>query len=161
MATAALYPTVSLGGSISTLGGTGIGSLGDDFQFSIGPLISWSFPNIAVARARIAQAGAAADGALAQFEQTNLTALQEVETALANYAKELDRRSALRRARDQSARAVQLSRMRFDAGVDSFLPVLIAQRALADLEAQLAVSDAQIATYQITLFKALGGGWSA
>jgi NodT family efflux transporter outer membrane factor (OMF) lipoprotein len=159
--TAALYPSVSLGGSISTMGGTGIGALGNDFQFSIGPLISWTFPNIAVARARITQAGAAADAALAQFEQTNLTALQEVETALTNYARELDRRSALRRARDQSARAAQLAHMRFSAGIDSFLPVLDAERTLASLEAQLAASDAQVATYQIALFKALGGGWSA
>jgi outer membrane protein, multidrug efflux system len=161
VATSALYPSVSLGGSISTMGGSGIGSVGDNFQFSLGPLISWSFPNIAVARARIAQAGAAADGALAQFEQTNLTALQEVETALTAYAKELDRRAALRRARDQSATAVRLSRMRFDAGVDSFLPVLVAERTLASLEAQLAASDAQVATNQITLFKALGGGWQS
>jgi outer membrane protein TolC len=118
-------------------------------------------PNIAVARNRIAQAGAAADGALAQFEQTNLTALQEVESALTAYAKELDRHAALRRARDQSARAVELSRQRFDAGVDGFLPLLIAQRTLAATQAQLAASDAQVATDQITLFKALGGGWSS
>ncbi|MDP3173221.1 MAG: efflux transporter outer membrane subunit [Phenylobacterium sp.] len=158
VATASLYPSVTLGGSIGTSAARA-GDLGDDFSFSVGPLISWNFPNIAVARARVRQAGAVADGALARFEQTNLTALQETETALTNYARELDRRAALQRAAAQSARASQLSRLRFDAGADSFLAVLDAERTRADLDAQLARSDAQVTTNQIAVFKVLGGGW--
>lgn len=161
VATASLYPSISLGGS---LGSTALdaGDLGEDsnFRFSVGPLISWSFPNIAVARSRIAQAGAGSDAALANFDQTVLVALQETETALSAYANELDRRAALQSARDQAARAAQLSRLRFDAGVDSFLTVLDAERTLAGADAQLAASDALVTTYQISLFKALAGGWS-
>lgn len=161
VATASLYPSISLGGS---LGSTAMdaGDLGEDanFRFSVGPLISWSFPNIAVARSRIAQAGAGSDAALANFDQTVLVALQETETALSAYANELDRRSALQSGRDQAARAARLSRLRFDAGVDSFLTVLDAERTLAGADAQLALSDALVTTYQISLFKALAGGWS-
>ncbi|MDP3489098.1 MAG: TolC family protein [Phenylobacterium sp.] len=159
VATASLYPTVTLGGNISSLAADS-SSLGDDYQFSVGPLMSWSFPNILAARSRISQAGAAADGALASFEQVNLTALQETETALTVYAKALDRRAALQRARDQGERAARLSRMRYEAGVDSFLGVLDAERTLAGLAAQLAQSQAQVANAQIDLFKALGGGWA-
>ena len=158
VATAALYPNVTLGGSISTLAAES-GDLGDDYQFNVGPLISWSFPNIVAARSRVAQAGAAADAALAQFEQANLTALPEAETALTQYAKALEQRAALQRARDEGARAARLSRMRFDAGVDSFLTVLDAERTLASLEAQLAQSQAAVANAQIAVFRALGGGW--
>lgn len=160
VATASLYPSVTLGGSISTAAAKA-GDLGDDHTFGVGPLISWNFPNILAARARIKQAGASADGALANFEKANLTALQEVETALANYARELDRRAALRRARDQGAEAVRLARLRREAGADSLLTLLVNERNLATLEAQLAQSDAQVTTNQIALFKALGGGWSA
>ena len=96
----------------------------------------------------------------ATFDQTVLVALQEVETALADYANELDRRSALQAARTQAADAARLSRVRFDAGADSFLTVLDAQRTLAAADAALAGSDAQVTTNQITLFKALAGGWS-
>ncbi|MDP2213205.1 efflux transporter outer membrane subunit [Phenylobacterium sp.] len=159
VATASLYPTVTLGGSISTQAADAA-NLGDDYQFSVGPLISWSFPNILAARARISQAGAGADAALASFEQVNLTALQETETALTQYAKALDRRAALQRARDQGERAARLSRMRYEAGVDSFLGVLDAERTLAGLQAQLALSQAQVADAQIALFRALGGGWA-
>ncbi len=160
VATASLFPTISLGGSI---GSTALeaGELSDDgnIRFSFGPLISWSFPNIAVARARIAQTGALSEAALATFDQTVLTALQETETALSAYANELDRRAALTEARDEAARAAQLSRLRFNAGADSFLTVLDAERTLAAADATLASSDALVTTYQIALFKALAGGW--
>ena len=159
VATASLYPTVTLGGGIAT-SGSRAGDLGDDFTFNIGPLISWSFPNVAVAKARIAQAGAAADGSLARFDKANLTALQEAETALSQYARELERRAALTRARDQSALAARLARQRYDAGVDSFLSVLDAERTKANLDSQLAQSQALVATYQVAVFKALAGGWT-
>jgi len=160
VATAALYPSISLGGSFGSTALDG-GDLGDDqnYRFSFGPLIGWSFPNIAVARARIAQTGALTEAALATFDQTVLTALQETETGLSNYANELDRRAALTEARDQAAVAARLSRLRFDAGADSFLTVLDAERTLAQSDAALAQSDALVTTYQIALFKALAGGW--
>lgn len=158
VATAALYPSVTLGGSISTIA-QNAGDLGNDYQFSVGPLINWNFPNILAARARVKQAGATAEGALATFEKANLTALQETETALNAYARELDRRAALTRARDQGEKAARLARLRLEAGSENLLNVLVQERNLASLEAQLAQSDAQVTTNQITLFKALGGGW--
>ena len=161
VAVASLYPTIQLGGS---LGATAFDAsdLGDDaaFRFSVGPLISWSFPNIAATRARIAQAEAGTDIALANFDQTVLVALQETETALSAYANELDRRAALTTARDRAADAERLSRLRFDAGADSFLSLLDAQRTLAQANAALAASDAAVSNNQITLFKALAGGWA-
>ncbi|HVL43159.1 MAG TPA: TolC family protein, partial [Brevundimonas sp.] len=160
VATADLFPRITLGGG---LGATALdaGGLGDseNFRFSVGPLISWSFPNVFAARARIEQADAASEAALARFDQAVLVALQETETALANYANELDRRAALQAARDEAATAARLSRLRFDAGADSFLTVLDAERTLAAADAQLAASDALVTTYQISLFKALAGGW--
>ncbi len=160
VATASLFPTISLGGS---LGSTALetSDLSDDtsFRFSFGPLISWSFPNILAARARIEAADARTEAALANFDQTVLSALQETETALSSYANELDRRAALTEARDQAANAARLARLRFDAGADSFLTVLDAQRTEAGAEAALAQSDALVTTYQIALFKALAGGW--
>ncbi|MFC3080137.1 efflux transporter outer membrane subunit [Phenylobacterium terrae] len=157
VATADLYPRVTLGGALST--NDAGGSFGDDFSFSIGPLIQWSFPNVAAARARVRQASAGADAALAQFEQTTLSALQETETALVRYARELDRRAALERALEAGREAARLSRMRYEAGADSLLAVLIAEQRVAQLELQLAQSQAAAADGQIVLFKALGGGW--
>ncbi len=161
VAVANLYPTISLGASAGATA-LDIADLGeeDNVRFSLGPLISWSFTNPGVSRARVERADALTQAALADFDQTVLTALQETETALANYANELDRRSALQAARDQAATAARLSRLRLEAGADSFLSVLDAERTLASADAQLAASDALVTTYQIALFKALAGGWS-
>lgn len=160
VATAELYPSISIGGSI----GTTAGSLGDiasgaAFRYSIGPLISWSFPNTAVARARVAQAEASADASLAEFDRTWLTALQETESALTNYARGLDRAEALRRGVEQAREAARIARIRYEAGRESFQIVLDAERQLASSEAALAQADAQLSTDLIALFLSLGGGW--
>jgi len=54
---------------------------------------------------------------------------------------------------------VRLSRLRFEAGADNFLTLLVSERALAAADAALAASEAQVVTNQIALFKALAGGW--
>jgi outer membrane protein TolC len=160
VATAGLYPSVSLGGSVNTAG-VSFGDLGKSsgVSFSIGPLISWSFPNIALAKAQIAAAQATSDAALASFDGTVLTALQETETALTNYANDLTRHTSLLSARDHNAEAVRIVRLRYQYGRESFINVLDAQRSLADTEATLAANQANLTNDQIAVFKALGGGW--
>lgn len=160
IAIAELYPQVSLGASVTGQGITpGAVVSNQGFGFSIGPLISWTFPNIVAARARIAQARAGNEAALATFDGTILTALQETETALSDYQGTIDRNTALRAARDQSAEAARIIRLRYTAGAENFLAVLDAERTLANADAELARSDALLTTAQITVFKALGGGW--
>ncbi|MFN6933805.1 efflux transporter outer membrane subunit [Altererythrobacter sp. H2] len=160
VATAELYPDITLGGSIgstaSSLGGL---TSGDGFRFGLGPLISWSFPNTGVARARIAQAEAGAEAALARFDGTWLGALEETESALTRYANELDRVAILRRAREHSAEAARIARLRYQAGRENFQVVLEAERSLSQTEAALAQAEAQLSTYQIAVFLSLGGGW--
>ena len=160
VATADLYPSISLGASV----GTTASSLGDlasgaALRYSLGPLISWSFPNIAVARARIAQAEASADAALADFDGTWLLALQETESALTNYSRGLERSAALQRGLDYAREAARISRLRYDAGREGFQVVLDAERQLSSSEAALAQSEAQLSTDLVALFLALGGGW--
>ncbi|HEX8578775.1 MAG TPA: TolC family protein [Allosphingosinicella sp.] len=160
VATADLYPDISLGGSIGSTASS-LGSLvsGDGFRFSLGPLISWSFPNTRLARARIAQAEAGAQGALARFDGTWLGALEETESALTRYASELDRVAALRRARSASNEAARVARLRYRAGRESFQIVLEAERSLSQIEATLAASESQLSNNLVALFLALGGGW--
>jgi outer membrane protein TolC len=155
-----LLPTITLGANAGVIAGE-TADLDEPtaFHFSGGPLISWGFPNVFAAHQRVRAAGGRADAALAQFDGVVLAALQETETALSDYANELDRRAALTRARDQAAEAARLAQLRFDAGRDSFLTLIDAQRTQAQAEGQLASSEAQTIGKQITLFKALGGGW--
>ncbi len=158
VATADLYPSISIGlsaGSTGTLAGFGAANA---FRWSLGPLISWTLPSGA-AHSRIAQARAGSDAALARFDAAVLNALRETESALAVYARELDRNADLRQARDQSALASQQARTLYRAGRTDFLTALDAERTLAGTETALSASDAQLVSDQVALFLALGGGW--
>ena len=162
VATAELYPDIQLGlsvGSTATSAGDLFSSSG--FRLGLGPLISWSFPNTRVARARIAQAEASAQAALARFDGTWLGALQETETALTRYARSQERIAALRRARDNSAEAARIARLRYRGGREAFQIVLEAERSLAQVESSLAQAEAELSNNLVTLFLALGGGWQA
>lgn len=160
--TAELYPTISLGGSIGSTGNNVSDMFGPGpLRWLAGPLLNWAFPNIEGGRARVKQAQASTRAALAGFDGTVLTALQETETALSAYAHALEQRQALREARDQAQVASNISRAQLREGRVDFLIVLDAERTLAGTQADLAEADAAVAARQIDLFRALGGGWQA
>ena len=161
VATADLYPRISLGGSVGSTG-TGLGNVfgAGPLNWLIGPLLNWAV-NPTKARARVAGAEADSQAALATFDGTVLVALEETETALSNYQRAVERRAALQAARDQAAAAARITRAQQREGAVDSLVALDAERTFADAEAALALADAQIARSQIDLFRALGGGWSA
>jgi NodT family efflux transporter outer membrane factor (OMF) lipoprotein len=160
VATAALYPSITLLGGV-TLGASKLGNLGNSASlgYSLGPLISWNVPLNGSARARVQANEAIANGSLARFDGTVLIALKETEQALARAGGAALREAALRRATIASSDAARLSRVRFDYGADSFLQLLDAERQRAATRAALAQAEADRADSQISVFKALGGGW--
>ena len=159
VATADLYPHITLGGSIgSTTPDIGDLFTGGALRWLVGPLINWTL-NQDATRARIAGSQADTRAALAQFDGTVLGALEETETALSTYQRELERHAALVSARDGAEAAARITRARQREGQIDFLEVLDAERTFADADADLAASDARIASAQIDLFRSLGGGW--
>ncbi|WP_267393169.1 MULTISPECIES: efflux transporter outer membrane subunit [unclassified Sphingomonas] len=161
VATAELYPQVSLGASVGSVGLADRVLGSDTFKFSLGPLIHWDFPNRGRVRARIAASQAEADADYARFDGVVLGALRETESALTVYARDLDRTADLRAARGQAAKAAADAETLFRAGRTSFLPVLDAQRTLIGADQMLAAQQTRLATDQVQLFLALGGGWQA
>lgn len=159
VATADLYPTVSFGASAGSAGLLESFGQVSALGWSLGPLMSWTFPNTRVARARIAQAGAAAEGALAQFDRVVLNALLETESNLTQYTQDLERVAALTAARDFSADAAREAEALYRGGREDFLSVLDAERTRANAEASLASAQSRLVSDQISLFLSLGGGW--
>lgn len=159
VAMADLYPQISLGGSAGLSGP--LKNIGGptSFGFSLGPLISWSFPNRPVVKARIEEANAQVEADLAGFDATVLEALRGTETALETYARDRDRAAALARARDSAALSAQQAGKLFRFGRGDFLSLLEAQSSLAQAEATHAAAQARLADDQIAVFMALGGGW--
>ena len=160
VAEADLFPTVSLTGSAAQAGSNGAQLTSSrNFAFALGPLVTWTFPNIAPARARVRQAQAQASGDIARFDSAVLTALKEVEQALTTYASELQRHAALAAARDQSQRAYDLAQIQLQNGAIGFPDLLQTERNFLQAQSDLAGSDQLLVSDQITVFKALGGGW--
>jgi NodT family efflux transporter outer membrane factor (OMF) lipoprotein len=160
VAVADLYPRINLGVSGSYLRNDTL--KGDrTFSFAMGPLISWTFPNLAVARSRIEQTKAQSAASLATFDGVVLTALKEAEQALAGYGATLEQRDALVTARDRAERAYRLADQRYRSGSISYLDVIVAQTAFIDAKAQVAAADQRVGSARVSVFKALGGGWES
>jgi DNA-binding MarR family transcriptional regulator len=71
-----------------------------------------------------------------------------------------DQRNSQEALAAADAEAYHLAEMRFRSGVDNYLTTLDAQRSLYAAQEQLvAVRQAELAN-QVTLYKALGGGWA-
>lgn len=160
VATSLLYPRISLLGDVGGAN-TELNTVfnNDGLVWGLGPGISWEFPNQSPVRARIAQAKAGSAAALAAFDGTVLTALKEVQAALARYTTGLQQQAALQQARSHADRAFQMAREQFLAGSSSHLELLTAQQTAIAADAAAAAADGVVAQDQVALFKALGGGW--
>ena len=159
VATADLYPRITLGGSVGSTA-SGLGNLLNPVSWLVGPLINWT-ANRSAARARIAAAQADTQAALATFDGSVLNALEETETALSTYGRILERRAALESARTQAETAARITRARQREGQIDSLELLDAERTAADAQASVAEADARIAQAQIDLFRSLGGTWNS
>lgn len=160
---AQLYPQVGIGGAVGYAAPFPLSTIRSTESFGghVGPLLSWSFPNRSVTHARIAEASAAVQAAEARFDGTVLAALQQTETALDGYVREIDRNLELKQARDSAAQATRQARTLFRFGRTGVLDVLNVEATLATAETALAASDAAIADAQVNVFLALGGGWES
>jgi outer membrane protein, multidrug efflux system len=159
-ARAAYFPSISLTAS----GGTASNQISSLFGAGTG---TWSFaPTITLPiftggqnRARLDFANGAKVLAVAQYELTIQTAFREVSDALSARGTYINQRRAQEALVAADADAYRLAEMRFRSGVDNYLATLDAQRSLyAAHQGLVTVRQAELAN-QVTLYKALGGGW--
>lgn len=161
IATADLYPTLSIGGSVG-LESLDVDDLADGGSgfFNIVPKISWPLFTGGKIRNRIRAEEARTAQALAAYEQTVLRALEEVQNALVAYGQEKIRRDRLLEAVNASQRAVDLVETQYLSGLTNFQNFLDSQRSLFRQQDELAQSAGQVVDNLIGLNRALGGGWS-
>lgn len=161
-ATADLFPRFSLNGSFG-LASRNINNLvkRDSILWSVGPAVSWPVFQGGRILANIEIQNAVQEQAFATYQQTVLTAFQEVETALSAYQNEQVRRQSLAQAVEASETSAKLSKDLYAQGLAEFLNVIDSQRALYATQDALVQSDTAVITDLIALYKALGGGWDA
>jgi len=160
--TAELFPKfflLGLGG-YQTVSMTSWISPGSQY-WSAGPTMTWRLLDFGRIRAQIKAADAQTKQALAVYEKTVLIAFQDVENALVAYGNEQVRYRALADAVAANRRAMELASELYTKGLGDYLNVLVTQRALFDVEDQLADSQRTVTANLVALYKALGGGWEA
>lgn len=158
-ARAAFFPNISITGLLGfaspQLGGL-FGSGNDFWQFS---------PQLAMPifgggqRGNLELAEARKNIAVSEYEKAIQVAFKEVADALAGestYAKQLD---AMRSLQDANMRALELSKLRYETGVDSFLQVQTAEINLYNTQRQFILLGTESLINRVLLYKALGGGW--
>jgi len=158
--TADLFPRVSLSGFLGFTAGRGsqIGSSAAN-AWALGPSITWPAFDLGSVRARIRGANAEAEGALANYDQQVLLALEESENAFSDYGKRQERLVALIRQSEASRKAADLASIQYREGTVDFLVLLDAERER--LAAEDSQAQAEIDMYHgiVAIYKALGGGW--
>ncbi len=161
VARAAYFPTLTVSGTVG-YESTELSQLfkWPNFFWSIGPDLAQTIFDGGARRAVTAQARALNDQAAANYRQTVLSALQNVEDNLASLrilAQEIQQQHA---ASVAAERAVKLSVIRYQNGVDSYLNVITAQNSfLTAREAEVNVQLRQL-TASVNLIDNLGGGWA-
>jgi multidrug efflux system outer membrane protein len=159
-ARAAFFPSITLTGS----GGTQSGQLGKLFGAGT---VSWLFqPQVSVPIFDAGANFANLDYAkvekrveIANYEKAIQSAFHDVADALAARATYVRQVDAQRKLVAADQRYYDLSKMRFDAGADSYLNVLVAQSSLFGAQITLVTLELSERQNLVSLFKALGGGW--
>jgi multidrug efflux system outer membrane protein len=162
VATADLFPRVSLSGFLGFTAGRGsqIGSSAARV-WSLGPSITWAAFDLGSVRARIRGADANAEGALATYEQQVLLALEESENAFSDYGKRQQRLLSLIKQSESSRAAADLAAIQYKEGTVDYLVLLDAQRERLYAEDAQALGETDQYRGIVAIYKALGGGWNS
>jgi multidrug efflux system outer membrane protein len=160
IAQADLYPHFSLTAvtGLESLYFTSLSSASSGY-YQIGPGISWRIFDAGRIRFQVRAESARTDAAAAVYQRSVLNAFRDVETALISYANAKIRRNSLAAESAADAQATEIARLLYEKGLESFLPVLDAERSLYAADDQLAQSERDSALALISLYKSLGGGW--
>ncbi|MGQ4659480.1 efflux transporter outer membrane subunit [Lysobacter sp. F6437] len=160
-ARAAFFPSITLTGSV--------GSTSDELSglFNGGNGI-WSFiPQINIPifqggrlTSALGMATADRDIALAEYEKSIQSGFREVSDALALSRTLAEQRAAQEALVAAATRAHELSQARYDAGQDSYLVLLDAQRTLYAARQSLVATQLAEQANRVTLYRVLGGGWN-
>ena len=159
---AQLLPSLSLSGSIG-LASADAGELFNVQQWFTNLITNLTAPIFQAGRLRnnLALAEARFDEAANAYGRTVVTAVNEVETALAGLENETRRHAFLASQRDEAQATMELQSQRYESGVVGYTDYLDALRTLLSVEATLAGATRDLALARLAVHRALGGAWAA
>jgi multidrug efflux system outer membrane protein len=161
VATADLFPRVKVTGFIGLLSGDVSTLFSSGSQaWSVSPAVTWPALDMGGAHARLVAERARGDVSLAQYDQTVLRAIEDLENALVEYRQQQVQIVSLAQQVEASRNAASLARIRYKEGSTDFLVLLDAERTRLTAEDALTVAQTNANTGVVAIYKALGGGWS-
>jgi NodT family efflux transporter outer membrane factor (OMF) lipoprotein len=161
VAVAAFFPTLSLTGD----GGFSAANIAKLFNvsssfWSVGAQVAETIFNGGARSARVREARAAYDQAVANYRQTVLTAFGQVEDNLAAQKVFLTEEGQLRAAHDDARASLAITLNEYRAGTVDYTTVDTAQVAADQSENALVQMQANRLTTAVSLIEALGGGFT-
>jgi NodT family efflux transporter outer membrane factor (OMF) lipoprotein len=160
--TADLFPKVTLIGDIG-FSSTDVSRLftpGGEMT-AAAPLLQWTPLDFGRTLAKIGQARAARDEALADYRKAVLGALEDAESGLARYGRQRETVVSLERVKASADRASALTDLRMRGGTATTLDILDAERRRVQAESSLEQARAEATRDYVALQKSLGLGWTA
>ena len=156
----AYFPSLTLSGSIGNAGSRVADLFGASTSlWALGLSVAQTIFDAGATRARVEQAEAGRDAAVARYRQTVLAAFQAVEDQL-SAARSLAEQAELRRAASEAAELTEQQLLnRYKAGQVSYTDVVTAQASALSARRTLSQLAANRQTSAIALIQALGGGW--
>ena len=161
VATAALYPRFSLGGSFA------LQSRQFDTLFNsssatwlLGAPMQWNLFSGGQVQGNIQVQEEKTRQLLLRYENSVLSAIEEVENAISGYDLHQEQSRYLREAVSATAESVDLVLTQYTNGLTDFNNVFVTQRELLAQQGKLLASEARTVINLVSLYKALGGGWT-
>ena len=158
VAKASLFPALSISGNIGSDAAT-IGKLGSLITGGLFAQLAQVIFDGGRRRSQVRSARAGADLAFANYKQTVLAGLEDVENAEQALQAAKARQAQLAIAVDASNNAAIYARSQYRSGLIDFLSLLQSEQALLSARDQLASAQADQSRALVQLYLALGGGW--
>ena len=162
-ARANMFPRISLTANLGRISSEFEGLFGGGSSgmkaWAFGPTITLPIFDGGRNRANVQASQAARDIAVSHYEKTIQTAFREVADALASRTALAEQADALRRQAEAERDRFRLADLRYRNGVSNYLDMLDAQRSLFATEQSLAQIQLARQQNEVSLYKALGGGW--
>lgn len=131
----------------------------NSLTYQIAPSLSWTLFQGRQLTQATKEAKAVLDENIRQYNQTVLTAVQEVDNAMSSYSNAVKQVVSLRELVVQGEITLKLSLDLYKRGLATFQNVLDAQRSLLSYQNSLVSAQGGTLSSLIELYRAVGGGW--
>ncbi len=170
VAKAELFPAFSLFGTVGFQSADKTGAQSNNagfsdlfksrsFTYSAGPSVQWSILNYGQITNKVRVEDALFQELAINYENTVLTAVQEVENAMVAFLNTQKAVKYLTDAVKASRRSADLSMIQYREGLVDYQRVIDTQRALVAQEDNLVATTGDVDLNLVSMYKALGGGW--